>query len=59
MTGQVDLLPLFAQNMGNIDARDKEGNTPLLTAALAGHVNLVQAFLHLHADPRAVNTVRY
>ncbi|KAI4273225.1 MAG: hypothetical protein LQ337_004785 [Flavoplaca oasis] len=46
---------LVANNPGRIDARDSEGNSPLIWAARNGHVSVVQLLLDRRADIGAEN----
>ena len=39
----------------SIDARDRDGNTPLMLATLHGDAALVKLLLARHADPRSAN----
>ncbi|PIR33566.1 MAG: hypothetical protein COV36_02435 [Alphaproteobacteria bacterium CG11_big_fil_rev_8_21_14_0_20_44_7] len=47
--------PRYADYEVNLDLRDVNGNTPLMTAAGAGHLDVVQYLISQGADMRLVN----
>lgn len=53
--GFTDIAHLLIEHKAHIETCDNEGNTPLLQAALEGHMNTVKYLLIMGANRQAVN----
>ena len=49
---QVEVVKLFLEKGANIIARDKNGRTPLISAACSGHVDVVRLLLEKGANAK-------
>ena len=52
-TGRMEVVELLIANGANVNAKDKDGGTPLLHATLSGHREIVELLISKGADVNA------